>query len=120
MLNIGPGLPSDVDIKWIARRLPWGSNSIPAHEATSTNRARSPDFLDVQSDDQEQDVKRLSGDPTVEPIAEGERNGAVAQMNAHGGIKAGEIYSNLRRLEDGIETDIKEKLNSVHPGAKMY
>ena len=120
VLNIGPGLPSDFDIKSIARRFSWGSDPNPAQEATSTNRARSPAFLGLQSNDKKQDIKRLSGDPTFEPIAEGERNGAVAQTNAHGSIKAGEIYSNLRRLEDGIETEIKEKLNIVHPEAKLY
>ena len=26
----------------------------------------------------------------------------------------------MRRLEDDIETDIKEKLNVVHPGTKLY
>ncbi|CAD6565784.1 MAG: hypothetical protein ASARMPREDX12_006770 [Alectoria sarmentosa] len=117
VVNIGPGLPNDVDVKQIARRVPCGSNLSPAHEAASTKRAMLSVGL-VPLLYMERNVERLSlhfhedteeQNPTVEAVAEGEMNRAVARL---GSIQAG---------EDDIESDIKKKLNNTHPGnAGLY
>ena len=130
VVNIGPGLPNGVDVERIARRFPWGSKLIPAHEATSTKRVKSPTLLASQSSNTEQEVKRLpirshkdtaEHNPTIEPVAEGECNRSVPRTNSFGSIKARGIDAKLRRLEDDIQSDIKEKLNSIHPGnAEIY
>ena len=103
VVNIGPGLPEDSDVKRIARRFPWGSNSGSAHEATSTKTSKSPTSPVSQSNNVEQDMKRSSdrfhkdeaGDNfTLEP---------------------------LRRFEYDLECKITKKLSLVHPGnAELY
>ena len=130
VVNIGPGLPNGVDVERIARRFSWGSKPVPAHEAISTDRVRLPTILISQSNNMEQDIKRLSvphheetaeHNPTVEPVAEDECTRSVPEINTFRSIKARGIDATLRKLEDDIESDIKEKLNSIHPGnAEIY
>lgn len=130
VLSVGPGLPNDVDVKQIARRFSWGLNKIPAHKATSTKRVRSPVVLMSQPRKVEHGFERLSArlhegtaeqDSTIEPVAEGERNRSVALINTFGSNKAGKIGSELGRLGEDIESNVKNKLNSIHPGhAEIY
>ena len=73
----------------------------------------------------EQDIKRLlvphhedttEHNPIVEIVAEGECTRSVSGANTFRSIKARGIDAKVRKLEDDIESDIKEKLNSIHPG----
>lgn len=125
VVNIGPGLPNDVDVRQIARRFSRAVKPISTHETTSTERVRLPALIVSQSNNMEQDIKRLSIRPhgdsaehnaTVEPVAEGERASSVPATITFGSVMARGIDAKLRKLEDDIESDIKEKLNNVHPG----
>lgn len=130
VVNIGPGLPNDVDVKQIARRFSWGLKPNPAHEVTFTKRARSPPVFISQSSPMEQDDKRLSihfhedtavHKPAMELVAESECKRSVARTNTFGSIKARGVHAKLRRLEDEIESDIRKKLDYIHPGnAEVY
>lgn len=121
VISVGPRLPNDVDVKQIAQRFSWGSNASPAHEAASTKRAISATVLIPQSKNVDQDVKRGSlrfhedteeQNLTIKTVAEGEMNRAVARTSTLGSIQA---------REDDIESDIKKKLNNIHPGnAGLY
>ena len=130
VVNIGSGLPNAVDVGQIARRFSRALKPISTHEATSTERVRLPIPLISQSNNMEQGIKRFSvrphedsaeHDPIVEPVADGERTGSVPTKITFGSVKAGEIDAKLRKLEDDIESDTKEKLNSIHPrNAEIY
>ncbi|CAF9933917.1 MAG: hypothetical protein ALECFALPRED_005790 [Alectoria fallacina] len=121
VINVGPGLPNDVDVKQIAQRFSWRSSPSLAQQAASTKRARSPTVLIAKSNNVEHDVKRGSvrfhedteeQNSTIEPVIEGEWNRADARTSTLGSIQAG---------EDAIESDIKKKLNNIHPGnAGLY
>ena len=94
VLNVGPGLPNDIDVKKIARRFSWGLKANLTHET-----------------------------PSISPSekVQGERKGSVARTNTFGSIKDRGIDAKLRRLEDDIENDIREKLANVQTGnSELY
>ena len=94
VLNVGPGLPNDIDVKQIVKRFSWGSNANPTHETTSTSPPEK-----VQD----------------------ERKRSVARTNTFGSIRDRGVDTKLRRLEDDIEKDIRKKLNNIQPGnSKLY
>ena len=94
VLNVGPGLPNDIDIKKIARRFSWSLKANLTHET-----------------------------PSISPSekVQGERKRSDARTNTFGSIKERGIDAKLRRLEDDIENDIRKKLNHVRPGnSELY
>ena len=125
VVNVGPGLPNDVDVKQIARRLSWGLKPNPSHEAISTRRAGSSLSSSSQSDNAGQEIKRHSDSPhdhiaqespIIKPFVKSERNRSVTRTNTFGSVKARGIHAKLKRLEGDIENDIKAKLKNIYPG----
>ena len=94
VLNVGPGLPNKIDVKQIARRFSWGLKVNLTHET-----------------------------PCISPSekVQGGRKRSDARTNTFGSIKERGIDAKLKRLEDEIENDIREKLDNVQPGSsKLY
>ena len=130
VVNIGPGLPNDVDVKQIARRFSWGQVLNSTHDATSKRRTESPLDPRLQLNNREKDVQRLSEkshikiaeqNPISKPTNEGQPSRSVARTNTFGSIKDRGIDAKLKRFEDEIERDIKDKLNNIKPGnANLY
>ena len=129
VVNIGPGLPSHIDVQQIARRFSWKLNPITAHEMTSSKRTMRPDVQRPLSDSMKQDVNRPTDhshdtadqNPTIESVPEGECSHSVAQTNISESVGASGTDAKLRRLEEDMDNNIKSRLNSVHPGsAELY
>lgn len=143
VVNIGPGLPNDVDVRQIARRFSWGLHPAGAHTAASTKRARSPATKQslhapskkqsipiTQPDGIEQDTTKpairfenvtAKGDLGSGPIAEGEQKSSMNRTDTFGSIKGRSMEFKLRRLEDDIEKDVQAKLATIYPEArKLY
>ena len=129
VVNIGPGNPSDVDVKQIARRFSWSLRGHSAHEETSIETARSPVIPMPQLDEVEQDVK-----PLLDSAQEGtaEHNGSMkvavgdgcersVVRNLFGRIRDKGVDAKSRDLQDDIEQRIKTKLNNNCSGsAELY
>ena len=125
VVNIGPGLPSHADVKRIARRFSWGLDPGLAHGATPAKRENSP-VPRLISEKVGQDAKRApvrfdkdtrEQIPKREPATGDQRNRSVVRTNTFGSIKNRGHGAKLRRLEDEIESDIKEKLHNIHEGS---
>ncbi|CAF9935888.1 hypothetical protein IMSHALPRED_010378 [Imshaugia aleurites] len=125
VVNIGPGLPTDSDVKQIARRFPWGLKPYPPLEATPTREARSLIVPNSPTDSVEQDIKRtqdgshdhLPEQPQLNKHSpEGSRNRSAAPTKPFASVKDRGIDAELKRLEDDIEIDIKNNLSNICPG----
>lgn len=135
VVNIDPGLPSDHDIKQIARRFSWGLLSAVTEHATSTDNAGLPvvekktsnelnSNLSSKGGHVDQDTKRFSvhshedaaeQNQPSKPMVEVDGNRAIPRTNTLRSIKAREIDANSTRLEDDVEVNIKNKLNNIYP-----
>ena len=120
IVNIGPGLPNDIDVKKIAKRFSWGLKANPAHELTSAKRLILPAAPVSPSDQDVKHVSDISYDDTGEhnritKSTDGLRKRSVARTNTLGSIKDRGVDIKLRRREDQIENDIKKKLEVIQP-----
>lgn len=130
VVNIGPGLPNDVDVKQIARRFSsWGLNlagatprkraRLPAIEQEPALRSQNNQTSVIQPDEVEQDVTK----PSVRfPKAANmpntsEHKHSIKRIDTVGSLSGRNIDEKLKRCEDEIERDIKKKLNYVRPGS---
>lgn len=141
IVNIGPGLPNDHDVKRMARRFSWGLNTAVTEQAAYTNRAslsvaekqtshQVVSSLLSRKGDVDQDAKRFSvrfhedaaeQNPPSKTVLDGDGIRPIARMNTFGSIRARGIDAKLTRLEDDIEVDIKDKLNNIYPkGSRIY
>ena len=103
VVNIGPGLPHDSDVKPIARKLPLGFKFGSAYEATFRKTSKSSTSPISQSDNVEQDMEQSSDrfhkDETGDSFT----------------------LEGLRRLEYEMECKISKELSLVRPGnADLY
>ena len=125
VVNIGPGLPNNADVKSIARRFSWGLNPVESPRTVSSKGMRPiPTNKDpnpiVKSDevvtarDPLRQVKWDAGN--MQPTAEGDQKRAMKRIDTFGSVKDRPMDEKLRRLEDDIEKDVKEKLNNLRPG----
>lgn len=133
VVNIGPGLPNDSDVKQIARRFSWGLPSVALPEPANPKRPLSP-----VSEDEGQNKKRAPSSPKDEvinskhlsvrfnestikpdapptPSAEGDRKRSLARTTTFGSDADIGIEVKLRRLESEIEKAIKKKLTNLYP-----
>lgn len=137
IVNIGPGRPNACDIQQIARRF-----SYPAKYHTETRhrilkrpavrqdleQVNQENSLQAQSiDEVGTDTKRLSvriqepegtRDLISKPIPEGKHERTINRTNTFGSVRGRELSSKLKRSEDEIVRDIKNKLKSVNPGSE--
>ena len=123
VVNVGPGLPNDVNVKQIARRFSWGLNPNSSHEAISTKRAESSTVAISKSDNAGQDWhphsphdQTAQENPFSKHFVKGKQNRSVTRTNTFGSIKARGIDAKLKRREGDIENDIKAKLENIYPG----
>ena len=138
VVNIGPGLPDNVDVKQIARRFSWGLDTIADHTAMSIEPSRTrhekssnkaPGSV-VPPDDVKQDdnriLSRLSDntakpDVTSIPNPGTKKKDSFDRTNTVGPIKGRSLDAKLKRREQEIEQDIKSKLDEVYPcGSELY
>ena len=129
VVNIGPGLPNDFDVRQIARRFSsWGLN---AARAPKRKQARSPAIKQepalqsqknqisvTQPDDVAQDVKKSTiRFRKASAKANSEHKHPIKRIDTVGSLSGRTIDEKLKRYEDEIERDIKLKLNNVNPGS---
>ena len=129
VVNIGPGLPNDVDVRQIARRFSsWGLNLAGAPKR---KQARSPAIKQepalqsqknqisvTQPDEVAQDVKKSTirfRKAAHKPNSEHKH--PIKRINTVGSLSGRTNDEKLKRYEDEIERDIKKKLNNVSPGS---
>ena len=138
VVNIGPGLPNNIDVKQIATRFSWGLDPVADHtvismepsgtrlEKSSNNASGSiapPD--DVKKDDN-RILWRLPDNtakqnPTSTLIPDTKKKGSSGQTNTVGSVKGRSIDAELKRREKEIEQDIKSKLDEFYPsGSELY
>ncbi len=138
VVNIGPGLPNDVDLKQIASRFSWGLDTIADHTTMSTepSRTRHEKSSDKASnsiappEDVEQDDNRISfrlpdntdkQNLTSIPIPDSKKKGSSGRTNTLGSIEGRSLDAELKRREKEMEQDIKSKLDVVYPsGSQLY
>ena len=129
VVNIGPGLPNDVDVRQIARRFSsWGLNLAGAPKR---KQARSPAITQepalqsqknqisvTQPDEVAQDVKKSTiRFRKAADKPKSEHKHPIKRINTVGSLSGRTNDEKLKRYEADIERDIKEKLNNVNPGS---
>jgi hypothetical protein len=127
VVNIGPGRPSTLDLKLIARRFSWGRSS----------PQRSPTLAPTQRTNRVQDKSSRFSEPEIQQRSEGHavkfqenmpsrqsESGlppTLPRIDTFGSIKDRKFEQKLKRLETDIERDIKMKLANLYPqGAELY
>ena len=98
VVNIGPGLPHDSDVKPIARKLPLGFKFGSAHDAASRKTSKSSTSPISRLDNAEQDMEQSS-----DRFHKDEAGDSSA-------------LERLRRLEYEMECKISTQLSFVQPG----
>ena len=120
VVNIGPGKPSTVDLKQIARRFSWGRTSPPRTPSLPPIRDTTPTILRSNSDLAK--PVRLGGlsvsfqenncEPEVGPLLPQ----PLPHIDTFGSVRDREFKEKLKRLKTEIERDIKKKLENIYPG----
>lgn len=130
VVNIGPGLPNDVDVRQIARRFSsWGLNppgaskkkraKLPPTKQEPALRSQNNQISVTQPDEVEQDGNK----PSIRfPEAEdqpytSEHKRSMNRIDTVGSLSGRTMDEKLKRYEDEIERDIKKKLNNIRPGS---
>lgn len=122
VVNIGPGIPSAVDWRNIARRFSWGQKaaktSAPLPRASRSSGARI-DSKGVQTDEMPHDhsessyrVKFNQNLPASAGVVE--KNPPFNHQTTFGSLKNVGIDDKLRRHESKIESDIVRKLRNIY------
>ena len=136
VVNIGPGLPNDLDFRQISRRFSWGSPTSQSPRLQQrTTLAKAMIKTSVKAvlptkgaGNADNELKRNSvrfnpsivkQDPDSHPVAEADPQPLSARTNTYGSIKGRGIDAKLKRLEDQIEEDIRQKLCNVNPGSEQ-
>ena len=136
VVNIGPGLPTQTEVKQIARRFSWGLSL--AGRRPLPKRARSPAAENMAQNKRRAILQPVDGnaassieidshresrihfaedtiknDPSVEPLAEDIKH-MDPRTNSFGSVVNREISEKLKRKESEIEEDIKTKLKTIY------
>lgn len=137
VVNIGPGLPAQTEVKQIARRFSWGlslagrqplpkrpRSPVAEDMAQNKRRAIQQPVNDNASSSIEVNSHRQSrihfteetqiNDSSVERLAEGPKD-KDPRINSFGSVFNREISEKLKRKESEIEEDIKTKLKTIYP-----
>ena len=138
IVNIGPGLPNDDDVKQMAKRFSWGLDTTAYLRATpielsgtsyekSSNKASGsiapPD--DVKQDDNrvpfEFPDNTEKQDLTSTPIPDTKKKGSTGRTSTVGSIKGSSRDARLKKREKEMEQDIKSKLDGFYPSdSQLY
>ena len=129
VVNIGPGLPNDVDVKTIARRFSsWGLNPavapkrkrerLPDTRQESAIRSQENEMSVTEAVEVEQAVKKPSirFRKAADKPDTSEQKPPMKRIDTVGSLSGRPIDVKLKRYEDEIESDIKKKLNNINPG----
>ena len=137
VINIGPGLPSNLDFARIARRFSWGRSPLGSSRTVSSKEVKPSTTKQGMANPGDRDstfVTQLDGpdssrDPSAHlrfdasrpnPAADGEPKRAMKRFNTFGSMGR-PMDEKLRRDEDEIERSIRVKLNNMRPGdAALY
>ena len=132
VVNIGPGLPTQTEVKQIARRFSWGLSLVNSQPASK--RSRSP-ASDNHGPSRKRTIPRLvEGGEEDSPhesrirFAEDTQNHQLpsqphveeprhidTRTTTFGSVSNREISEKLKRKESEIEEDIKKKLKAIYP-----
>ena len=138
VVNIGPGQPSDNDVKLIARRFSWGLNK---NRSSNLRKERDPATSfptpgagkailpprpvgNIEPGTQRQSVHfsedTIKEDPDTDTNVGSDCPAPPPRRTTFGSIRDRGIDAKLRRLESQIEKDIRTKLETFHPGNELY
>ena len=98
IVNIGPGLPSDTDVKQIAKRFSWGLDS--------ADNSSQPPFRAPRS------LMKAKGSPNSNTFTEREGKSVLSRKRTLSPDISKSIHVELERREDKIEQDIVKKLQN--------
>ena len=126
VVNIGPGLPNDVNVRQIARRFSsWGLNPAGASrkkrprllaiKQEPTLRSQENRISAPHSDEVEQDVEKPS--IRFRKVADkpySDHKHSIPRIDTVWSLSGRTMDEKLKRYEDEIERDIKKKLNNVN------
>ena len=138
VVNIGPGLPNDDDVKQMAKRFLGGLDTTAYPPAMPIDLSGTSDEKSsnkssgsiVPPYDAKQDDKRVlfelpdnteKQDLTSTPISNAEKNGSTVRTSTVGSIKGSSRDAKLKKQEKEMEQDIKSKLDGFYPsGSQLY
>ena len=138
VVNIGPGLPNDDDVKQMARRFSWGLDTTAyltamSIEPSGTSHEESSNKVSgsiAPPDDVKQDDNRVPNelpdntekrDLTSTPIPDTKKKGSTSRTSTVGSIKSSSRDAKLKEREKEMEQDIKAKLDGSYPsGSQLY
>jgi len=120
IVNIGPGLPTKLDIKQIARRFSWGLKSSRRSSASTMTEGDPVPKRSPLEPVHENIPTRTEGpsikiqETKVDRVPAAEKT-PIPRIDTFGSIKGRKMEVKLRRLETDIERDIKTKLDNIYP-----
>lgn len=137
VVNIGPGVPNQKEVKQIARRFSWGLNLASRQQVSKRNRSPAtetpaqskrrvvPDPTDSNvastGEDDSRPQSRVqffqdsqSHGPSLD-LAEHDPRHPIPRMTTFGSVAHRDINEKLKRLENHIEKDIRAKLKNIYP-----
>jgi hypothetical protein len=136
VVNIGPGLPSECDLKLIARRFSWGltpslyvqpqqkpKSPISSKENAENTKQLHPEPEDSSAPDQRSNLVRFQDGTTDHESARVpvDRKQQLAHRTTFGSVTHLAVGQKLRRRETEIEKNIKAKLDAFYPrGSELY
>ena len=129
IVNIGPGIADSSDVDHIARRFSWG-RSIPLSSPSYDNSPGSPvndetdsltkktSHFSWKSNKTKQKTSKIRFDDDTEkghpPYLKGKRRDQISRIGTFGSIRDRKTEEKLKRLETGIESDIRLKLDHLY------
>ena len=129
VVNIGPGLPNDIDARPIARRFSsWSLNSagaskrkqvrLPNIKPEPSLRSQKNQIPVTQFDGVEYDVKKSSIRFRKAADKPNSEHKLSKRIDTVGSLSGRTMDEKLKRYEDDIESDIKKILNNINPGSR--
>lgn len=129
VVNIGPGLPRNIDVSHVAKRFIWGLDTTAdltamsiqpsgtSHEKSSKKASSSIPPPDYVNQDDNTDKLNLTS-PT---IPDTKKKSSTGRTKTVGSIKDRSLDAKLKQREKEMEQDIKSKLDGFYPsGSELY
>ena len=122
VINIGPGIPNDPDLRNIARSFSWGTKEprspalLTRKESFQSNRSHDHEPPDGMPHHASGITHQIKSDQTLPgPVGEVARKTPVTRQTTCGSEVNVGIEEQLRTDESKIEFDIREKLRNIYP-----
>ena len=129
IVNIGPGLPNNVDVEEIATRFSWGLDPVADHKAMSIepsgmSNEKSSNKVSgsiAPPGDLKQDDNTEKQNLTATPSPDTKKKGSTGRTSTVESIKGSSLDAELKKQEMEMEQDIKSKLDSFYTsGSELY